>query len=143
MQTLQKVHPTRSQLPRTHTAKKTTTHSNNLPQLRQTHKNPTHKKKGKTQTMNELTAAKKRHIKRRLCEQKPTIWIGKTGASQQLLNEIQKQLDKEEMAKIKILKSALAHDEAKQIATKVAEQTAAALVEVRGHTFILYKHHKK
>jgi RNA-binding protein len=143
MQTLQKLHPTRGQLSRTHTAKERTTRGNNMPQLRQTHTNPTSKKGGKTQTMNELTTGKKRRIKRKLCEENPTIWIGKSGASQELLNEIRKQLDKEQMVKVKILKSALAQDETKQIASKVAEQTAATLVEVRGHTFILYKQHKK
>jgi RNA-binding protein YhbY len=41
------------------------------------------------------------------------------------------------------LKSALGKIEAKQIAAKTAEQTAASLVEVRGHTFMLYKRRKK
>jgi RNA-binding protein len=93
--------------------------------------------------MSRLTAGKKRHIKRRLCEEKPTIWIGKSGASQTLLNEIGKQLEKEQMVKVRILKSALAENEAKQFASRVAEQTASVLVEVRGHTFILYKPRKK
>jgi RNA-binding protein len=143
MQTLQKLYPTRNQLPRTHTTKERTTRRNHMPQMRQTHENPTSKKRGKTQTMNEQTAGKKRRIKRKLGEEKPTIRIGKGGASQDLLNEIEKQLDKEETVKVKMLKSALAKNEAKQIASKVAEQTAATLVEVRGHTFILYKHRKK
>jgi RNA-binding protein YhbY len=47
------------------------------------------------------------------------------------------------MVKVKILKSALAADEAKQIATKIAEQTGSSLVEVRGHTFMLYRRSKK
>jgi len=85
----------------------------------------------------------KRRIKRRLSAEKPTIWIGKSGASQQSLKEIEKQLEKKEMIKIKILKSALGEDEAKKIAIQIAEQTEASLVEVRGHTFMLYKRCKK
>jgi len=93
--------------------------------------------------MSKLTAGQKRRIKRRLSGEKPTIWIGKSGVSQELLKEIEKQLDKKEMVKIKILKSALEGDKAKQIALRIAEQTEASLVEVRGHTFMLYKRHKK
>ena len=85
----------------------------------------------------------KRRIKCRLNGEKPTIWIGKSGVSQELLNEIEKQLDKKEMVKIKILKSALKENETKQLASRIAEQTEASLVEVRGHTLMLYKHRKK
>jgi RNA-binding protein YhbY len=38
------------------------------------------------------------------------------------LKEIGQQLEREEMVKVKILKRALAEDEAKRIASKVAEQ---------------------
>jgi RNA-binding protein len=89
--------------------------------------------------MSKLTARMKRRIKRRLSEERPTIWIGKNGASQESIKEIEKQLEKKEMVKIKILQSALDGKEAKEIASKIAEQTEASLVEVRGHTFMLYK----
>ncbi len=89
--------------------------------------------------MSELTARMKRRIKRRLSEEKPTIQIGKNGVSQKLVEEIEKQLEKKEMVKIKILQSALDGKEAGEIASKIAEQTEASLVEVRGHTFMLYK----
>jgi len=93
--------------------------------------------------MSELTARMKRRIKRRLGEERPTIWIGRNGASEESLKEIEKQLEKKKMVKIKILKSALEGDEAKGIASRIAEQTEASLVEVRGHTFMLYKRRKK
>lgn len=93
--------------------------------------------------MSKLTAGMKRRIKRRLSGEKPTVWIGKNSVSQELLKEIEKQLEKREMVKIKILKSALQGDKAKQIASRIAEQTEASLVEVRGHTFMLYKRRRK
>lgn len=93
--------------------------------------------------MSKLTVGKKRYIKRRLSREKPTVWIGKIGVSQELLKEIKKQLEKREMVKIKILKTALEKDEAKGIASNISEQIEASLVEVRGHTFMLYRHHKK
>jgi RNA-binding protein len=93
--------------------------------------------------MSELTVGKKRFVKQMLTEARPTIWIGRGGASEDLLKEVEKQLYKNKMVKVKILKSGLAGQEAKQIALKIAEQTASSLVEVRGHTFMLFKRRKK
>ena len=86
----------------------------------------------------------KRHVRHKLKDENPTIWIGKDGLTPQLSSEIEKQLDKNKMLKVKILKSALQQDNtAKAIASKAAEQAGASLVEVRGHVFILYRRHKK
>ena len=93
--------------------------------------------------MSKLAGRTKRRIKRRLCGEKPTIWIGKSGVSQEPLGEIKKQLAKKEMVKVKILRSALGETRSAEVASKIAEMTEANLVEVRGHTFMLYKRHKK
>ncbi len=85
----------------------------------------------------------KRRIKQELSTEKPTIWIGKEGTTAQLVNEVNNQLKRREMLKAKILKTALQKEKAKDIATKVATQTNSTLVEVRGHTFMLYKRRKK
>jgi len=99
--------------------------------------------KGEAESLSKLTAGMKRRIKRRLSGERPTIWIGKGGVSEELLKEIGKQLDKKEMVKIKILKSAFGGNEAKEIALRITDQTEASLIEVRGHTFMLYRRHKK
>ncbi|MEM3700216.1 MAG: YhbY family RNA-binding protein [Candidatus Bathyarchaeia archaeon] len=93
--------------------------------------------------MNKLAFRMRRRIKRRLSGEKPTIWIGKSGVSKELLKEVEKQLEKNEMVKVKVLKSALEGNKAKEIASRIAEQTGALLVEIRGHTFMLYKRRKK
>jgi len=85
----------------------------------------------------------KRRIKRELSAEKPTIWVGKEGATPQIVNEISRQLEKKEIVKVRILKSALKDEEAKSVASKIAEQTASTLIEVRGHTLILYKRRKR
>jgi RNA-binding protein len=90
-----------------------------------------------------ITPKMKRRIKQKLGAEKPTIWVGKDGATAQIVNEISKQLDKREMIKTKILKTALQNEETKTIASKVAEQTESQLIEVRGHTFLLYKRKRK
>ena len=90
-----------------------------------------------------LTPKMKRRVKSELRTESPTVRIGKEGVTTQLIIEVAKQLDAREMIKAKILKTALQETEAKEIASKVAEQTEAELVEVRGHTFLLFKRKKK
>ena len=85
----------------------------------------------------------KRHVRHKLKDERPTIWIGKDGLTPPLSIEIEKQLNKNKMLKVKILKNALQKETAKNIATKAAEDADAALVEVRGHVFILYRRRRK
>jgi putative YhbY family RNA-binding protein len=82
----------------------------------------------------------KQHVRHVLKDENPTIWIGKEGLTPQLVSEVEKQLQKNKMVKIRILPTALTEDNtAKNIATKTAQQTESALVEVRGHVFILFR----
>ena len=94
--------------------------------------------------MSKITTRMKRHVRHELKEEKPTIWVGKDGLTPQVQAEVEKQLQRSKMVKIRILPSALQGDvTAKVIATKAAEETDSALVEVRGHVFILYRRRKK
>jgi putative YhbY family RNA-binding protein len=85
----------------------------------------------------------KRHVRHELNEEGPTIWVGKEGLTPALTKQVEDQLDRAKMVKIRILKSALATNTAKTIATRTAEQVHAALVEVRGHVFIIYRRRKR
>ena len=67
----------------------------------------------------------------------------KGGVSEEVLKEVEKQLEKRKMVKVKLLGTALKGDETKQIAAQIGGKTEASLVEVRGHTFMLYKRRKK
>jgi len=90
----------------------------------------------------EITTKMKRHVRHVLKEEKPTIWVGKEGLTPQVLTEVEKQLQKTKMVKIRILPSALQGSTAKAIGEKTAAETGAALVEVRGHVFIIYRRRK-
>jgi RNA-binding protein len=90
-----------------------------------------------------ITPKIKRRIKRELSVEKPTVWVGKEGATPHIVNEVSRQLEKREIVKAKILRSALKDDDAKSVASKIAQQTNSSLIEVRGHTFLLYRHRKK
>ncbi len=93
--------------------------------------------------MSKISSKMKRHVKHELKEEGPTIWVGKEGLSPQVTAQVEKQLQKAKMVKIRILKSALQTETAKAIATRTAEQVGAALVEVRGHVFIVFRKRKK
>ena len=90
-----------------------------------------------------ISSKAKNRMKRDLSLENPTIWIGKEGASPQTMDEISRQLEKRKMVKVQILKSALKDENVKDIALKTAQQTRSTLIDVRGHTFILHKPHKK
>ncbi|MCJ7714450.1 YhbY family RNA-binding protein [Candidatus Bathyarchaeota archaeon] len=89
------------------------------------------------------TSKTKRFVKHKLQDASPTVWIGKEGLTTQSIDEIEKQLKKSRMLKIKILKSALQEETKKNIAAKAAQQTGALLVDLRGNIFILYRRTQK
>jgi putative YhbY family RNA-binding protein len=85
----------------------------------------------------------KRHVRHVLKDENPTIWVGKEGISTQLIGEIEKQLQKNKMVKVRVLPAALVGENTAQaIAVKVSEETNSGLVEVRGHVFILFRKRK-
>jgi RNA-binding protein len=90
-----------------------------------------------------IKARIKRRVKHELATERPTIWIGKEGKTAEMIGEIDRQLEIREMVKIRILNTALKEEKTENLALKVAEQTGSALVEVRGHTFMLYRRRKK
>ncbi|MEJ2271526.1 MAG: YhbY family RNA-binding protein [Candidatus Bathyarchaeota archaeon] len=90
-----------------------------------------------------LTPKMKRRIKQKLSSESPTVWIGKEGITIQIITEIKKQLDAREIIKAKIQKNALRDEGTENIAIEISQQSGSELVEVRGHTFILYKHKSK
>lgn len=71
--------------------------------------------------------------------EKPAIRIGKKGASDLLVREIAKRLEKREVVKVKVLKTALISEEVDGIAQKVAKETDSEVIHLRGHTFTLYR----
>ncbi len=69
------------------------------------------------------------------------VSIGKSGASESVLREIEARLKVKSIVKVKVLKSGLevSGSDRKSLASEVAGKLGAKLVEVRGRTFILYK----
>ena len=93
--------------------------------------------------MSKITTRMKRHVRHVLKDENPTIWVGKEGLTSPLTAEIEKQLQRNKMVKVKILPAALQGEvTAQAIGVNAAEQTNSALVEVRGHVFILFRKRK-
>ncbi|HKZ94204.1 MAG TPA: YhbY family RNA-binding protein [Candidatus Bathyarchaeia archaeon] len=90
-----------------------------------------------------ITSKMKRRFKQKFSSERPTVWVGKEGSTAQIVNEISRQLDQHEVVKGRILQAALKDEDAKEVATRVAKETESTLVEVRGHTFILYRRKRK
>ena len=90
-----------------------------------------------------ISSRMKRHIRHELSAEGPTVWIGKEGLTAQIVKEISRQLDQREMIKAKFLQTALKDTTAKEIAGQIAKETESTLVEVRGHTFMLYRKKRK
>jgi RNA-binding protein len=70
---------------------------------------------------------------------KPTVWIGKEGVTEPVLDQIRTQLKVKGLVKAKIQKTGLSSASVKEVAEKVAGETSAKLVDARGRTFTLYK----
>jgi putative YhbY family RNA-binding protein len=93
--------------------------------------------------MSKITTRMKRHVRHVLKDENPTIWVGKDGLTPQSVAEIEKQLQKNKMVKVRILPAALQElNTAESIAANAAKATDSALVEVRGHVFILFRKRK-
>ena len=75
--------------------------------------------------------------------EKCTLWIGKSGITNQLMDEVIKQLEKREVIKIRILKSALKNEDASSIIQRITKETDSTLIDKRGNVFTLFKPKKR
>ncbi len=82
-------------------------------------------------------------MKRQFSAASPTVWVGKEVSTAQIMNEISRQLDQHEVVKGRILQTALKDVDAREMAAKLAKETESTLIEVRGHTFILFRKKRK
>jgi len=75
-------------------------------------------------------------------KEKPVVIIGKKGPTDFSISEISKTFNRSKLVKVKILKTALVNADKKDIAHRVADATDSKMVEMRGHTFVLFKSKK-
>ena len=82
-----------------------------------------------------MSQSKKEMMNRALCAM--TINIGKNGLNDNVIEEIKRQLEANELVKLKFAKN-IARDKDKFI-DDIVSQTRAKLIDVRGHVAVIYK----
>ncbi|MFQ6076371.1 MAG: YhbY family RNA-binding protein [Candidatus Bathyarchaeia archaeon] len=90
-----------------------------------------------------ITKGQRLRIRREMGGERATVWIGKEGATEQVLKEVERQLEKYEVVKVKLLRSVLRLEGRDYLARRIAHLTDSTLIEVRGNTLVLYKPRKK
>ncbi|MFD1864017.1 ribosome assembly RNA-binding protein YhbY [Planococcus chinensis] len=84
-----------------------------------------------------LTGKQKRFLRSEAHHLDPIFQVGKGGVSGTMLRQIEEALEARELVKISILQNN--EDDKNDVANQLAEGTAAELVQLIGHTVILYK----
>jgi RNA-binding protein len=64
-----------------------------------------------------------------------TVWVGKAGVDS-VTDELVDQLEDRDVVKVKFLRSARGSDETADLADRLADQTGADIVDVRGNTAV-------
>ncbi len=68
-----------------------------------------------------------------------SLHVGKDGVTDSLGAELARQLERQRLVKVRLLKSAQVEGDRKSVATDLAGRGGAFLVEVRGNTAVYYK----
>ena len=73
-------------------------------------------------------------------ELKPTIRIGKSGLTDNLVSELMTQLGSKNLVKIKINRGLFEKNDLQQLWQHLAESTNSTIVSIRGNVGVLWKH---
>lgn len=88
-----------------------------------------------------LTMQRKK-LSSKLTLEKPSVIVGKAGI-EKTVEEVKRQLKKQGLVKVRLLKSAAEGSNRAALAQTLAKLTQSELVEVRGSTFGLWKKKKE
>ena len=84
-----------------------------------------------------LTGKQKRFLRSEAHHVDPIFQVGKGGVNEAMIVQISEALEKRELVKISILQNN--EDDKNEVAEKLATGTKAELVQLIGHTVVLYK----
>ena len=85
----------------------------------------------------DLNNKQKKHLKGLAHPLNPVVMIGQNGVSEAVLNEINATLEAHELIKIKIRCDD--QEELKPLVKEITDKVSASLVQVLGHTVVLYR----
>ncbi|MCW4052381.1 MAG: YhbY family RNA-binding protein [Candidatus Bathyarchaeota archaeon] len=81
----------------------------------------------------------KHRMRGRSNSMKPLVRIGKQGVSRRIIEAIDSHLERKETVKVRVLKTGLEERDVKDISSEIIKKTRSHLVEIRGHTFVLFR----
>ncbi|RYL94755.1 ribosome assembly RNA-binding protein YhbY [Sporolactobacillus sp. THM19-2] len=88
-----------------------------------------------------LTGKQIKYLKKLAHPLKPVFQIGKSGLQDQLYHELSAVLEKRELIKVSLLQNTF--EDVREAGTLCAKKTESELVQVIGHTFVLYRESEK
>lgn len=86
--------------------------------------------------MDALTNSQRKYLKKLAHHLKPSVQIGKSGATDQVRATLDQVLAAHELAKVRFVGS---KDEKKTIAERLSRETGAHLVQIIGHVAVFYR----
>ena len=69
------------------------------------------------------------------------IILGKKGITNEFIEEVKRQLKREKIIKIRVLRSVLAEKSMDELTSEIATKTKSQLLETRGYTMLLARRH--
>lgn len=84
-----------------------------------------------------LTGKQKRYLRGLGSTVEPIIHIGKGGVVPGIIQQAEDALEARELVKVKVLNNCL--EDTKEVAGQLSREANAALVQVIGHTFLLFR----
>jgi RNA-binding protein len=88
-----------------------------------------------------LTGKQKRYLRSLAHHLTPIFQVGKGGVNDNMVKQIGEALEARELIKVSILQNNL--DDKHEVAAALARETGAELVQLIGHTVVLYKESKE
>lgn len=84
-----------------------------------------------------LRGKQKRYLRSLATQIKPIFQVGKSGVSDNMIDQMKEALEKRELIKISILQNCI--EDKDDVATSLSEGTNAELVQIIGNQIVLYK----
>ena len=87
--------------------------------------------------MKELRGKQRRYLKSLANQLKPVVYVGKEGVSPALLRSIEDAYNTSELIKVKLERNSPL--DRKELGARLAEATTSYLIQILGHTILLYR----
>lgn len=88
-----------------------------------------------------LTGKQKRYLRSLAHHLDPIFQVGKGGVNENMVKQIGEALEARELIKVSVLKNSL--DDTEEAADVIVKGTNSELVQIIGHTIVLYKESKE